>query len=95
MSRIAERRGAWFAAFVMPNTGNFEKQRGAVERVLEYCKDQEIRCLDPLNYFVASGVKPESLRLNRIDTHPNERYHEMIADFLTPHMTEAIDAIRE
>lgn len=67
---------------LLPNTDSFEKQREEFSSFVELCEKRNWRCSNLLDRFIASGASPRALRLNLIDGHPNEKYNEMVAQYL-------------
>jgi lysophospholipase L1-like esterase len=63
----------------LPHTWHFSAERALHDRVYRYCEERNIPALDMLQAFVATGVKESSLRLNPLDSHPNEAYNLIAA----------------
>lgn len=85
IARIAGERSLPLDVVLLPGTWAFERQRESHARVLARCAALGLECLDLLEPFAASGVSPASLRLNRLDAHPNARYNALVAELLAEH----------
>lgn len=81
---LAERHAVPVAAVVLPQTWHFERQRPVFAQVDALCRQHGLPCLNLLEAFIARGTEEASLRLNPLDSHPNEKYHVVVAQELTP-----------
>ncbi len=90
MSREARRRGVPLLVALLPNTWDFAGQHERLDRVSHFLEQERIPFLSLLGTFEASGVGEGELRLNAIDSHPNRKYNELVAEFLTPVMARCI-----
>jgi GDSL-like Lipase/Acylhydrolase family len=82
----ARSRNVPLAVALLPSTWHFERQRGVFDRVLGFCRQHQLSCLDLLRPFVAAKVDGASLRLNALDAHPNEKYNAIVARHLAPYL---------
>jgi hypothetical protein len=86
IAQTAQSRSIPLAVALLPSTWNFERQRGMFDRVLGFCRQHALSCLDLLAPFSEAGVSGAALRLNALDAHPNERYNALVARQLTPYL---------
>lgn len=68
---------------ILPNTDTFDAQEHDLAPLLRLCKEEHWYCINLIEQFSASTVTPGSLRLNALDSHPNELYNSMVAEFLS------------
>ena len=97
----AKRRGVPVAAVVLPQNWDYDKQRPAFAKVAAVCRAHGLPCLDLLERFSAHRMDPRALRLNALDTHPNENYNAAVAEALreflrpmVPSAPPAFDRVR-
>ena len=90
----ARERGIAVAVTTLPHTFNFDRQRALNDRILRYCAMQGIPAYDMLRAFMASGVRESSLRLNAIDSHPNEAYNALVARQLAQFLDSRLPMVR-
>jgi hypothetical protein len=97
---IARRQELALAVAVLPHTWHFERQRPLFARVENMCRQHGLGCLNLLEPFIARRIEEPTLRLNRLDAHPNEKYNAVVAEELAPHVdavlrdAEAGDGLR-
>lgn len=77
-------------AALLPTTWSFEKQRGIFDRIEDYCKEINIHAINLLEPFIESKTREKDLRLNLLDSHPNEKYNRLVAKYLAPHIAAMI-----
>jgi hypothetical protein len=87
---IARERNLALEVAVLPNTWSFERERPLFARVEVLCRELELACLDLLERFAAAGIAEGTLRLNAIDSHPNERYNAFVAAQLSEHLARKL-----
>lgn len=80
----ARERGIAVGAVVLPQNWHHARQRPDFDKVLAECRAQGVPCLDMLERFTARALEPSSLRLNALDSHPNEKYNALVAEDLAP-----------
>ena len=86
-SKIAKKEGIPFLVFLLPQASKFFNQKKRHDKIRGLCEQMGIECIDMLNEFIKSGIPPQKLRLNIIDSHPNEKYHKIVASRLTEYMS--------
>lgn len=86
----ATKRGVPAVIALLPNTDKVEIQRDDFAPFLSLCGEARWPCLDLLNRFASSGDDLPSLRLNPLDPHPNDRYHELAARYLQEFIAPAL-----
>jgi len=94
---IAERarsRNIPLAVAILPSTSPLEQQRNVFDRVLGFCRQHGLSCVDLLRPFMEANVRASSLRLNALDAHPNEKYNALVAGYLTPYLEKLYSEIR-
>ncbi len=79
IAATARAAGVPFAVAVLPGTGDFPGQRELFARIKRFCHEADFACLDLLEPFIARQEPEGQLRLNPLDSHPNERYHAVVA----------------
>jgi hypothetical protein len=89
---IAQREGLPLSVALLPHTWHFERQRPLFARVHGVCAEAKLACLDLLEPFIARKVEEASLRLNRLDAHPNAKYNALVADELAGHLARILPA---
>ena len=82
ITRMARQYRIPLEVALLPNTWHFEQQRALFDRVEGLCRELEVSCLNLLDTFIAARVPESSLRLNALDSHPNQRYQAIVADRL-------------
>jgi hypothetical protein len=92
ISDIARRHHLPLVAAMLPINWHFEKQRGLFDRCRRVCENNAIDAVDLLESFIALQIDPSSLRLNPIDAHPNEQYNAIVAEYLSPHIIQIMNA---
>jgi hypothetical protein len=92
IAHTARERDLPLAVAVLPHTWNFERQRELFGRVERLCRDQNLLCLNLLEPFIARRVPEASLRLNPLDSHPNEKYNAVVAEVLDGFLSPLLDA---
>jgi hypothetical protein len=90
---IARREKLPLAVAVLPHLYHFEQQRPVFARIERMCHEHGLGCVTLLEPFIARGIEESTLRLNRIDAHPNEKYNVVVADELLPHVAAALDRL--
>lgn len=75
---------------LLPNTDTYAAQRGDFEPFETLCAARGWRCVNLLDRFNASGADPESLRLNLLDFHPNDAYHQLVASGLADALVDRV-----
>lgn len=90
IARISREHGLALNVAVLPHTFNFEKQRSEFTRIERMCREQGLSCLNLLEPFIAARVPEPTLRLNALDSHPNERYNALVAELLAAHLRAAL-----
>lgn len=90
---LARRRGVPVAAALLPQAWHFERQRPVFTQVEAVCREHDLPCLNLLDAFVARNTEASSLRLNALDSHPNEKYHVVVAQELTPYFSRLLGAM--
>ncbi len=93
MAELARARDIPYVVGLLPPNWNYTDHRKRVRRVLDYCEAWQIECIDALEAFITSGLAEPEYRLNLLDSHPNARYHEVVADVLAPRLLD-LQAIR-
>lgn len=93
IATAARARGIAVAVTALPHTYNFDRQRALNDRVLRYCALQGIPAFDMLRAFTAGGVREASLRLNAIDSHPNEAYNALVAQHLAGYLDARLSVV--
>lgn len=87
---VARERNLPLEVAVLPNTWSFERERPLFARVEAICRGVELACLNLLERFVAADISESTLRLNAIDSHPNERYNAFVAVQLGEHLSRKL-----
>lgn len=95
ISTISKKNNIIMATAILPNTGGFSKQREIVERLKEFCSKRGILTIDLYESFIENGIKGSDLVLNLIDSHPNEKYNELVANIMLPSIVKLISKERE
>jgi len=80
---------------LLPNTDDFESQRGSFAPFVELCQLRRWTCSNLIDRFIGSGAAPRSLRLNLLDSHPNEAYNEMVAEFVAADLAPLVQGLRQ
>ena len=75
----------------LPHTRNFQSQRALHSRVLRFCEQLGVPTVGLLDLFIAAGVEESSLRLNAIDSHPNEHYNLLAARAFAARLGDLVD----
>ena len=88
IAALSARSGISAAVVILPNTDDFELQRPDFELLMNLCREIGIPYLNLLDPFLISKTSPRTLRLNAIDSHPNAKYHELVAEQLAPFVQE-------
>ena len=86
IARTSQEHGLPLRVAILPHTFNFEKQRGEFARIERMCREQQLPCFNLLEPFIAARVPEATLRLNALDSHPNERYSAIVAELLAAHL---------
>lgn len=89
---IAREHRLALSVAVLPHTWNFEKQRDVFGRIERICREQKLPCLNLLERFIAARVPEPTLRLNAVDSHPNEKYNAIVAELLAAHLSDLLPA---
>jgi hypothetical protein len=90
IARSARERDLLFAVAILPHTWNFTKQREVFGRIERMCREQELPCLNLLEAFIARQVPEAQLRLNQLDSHPNEKYNAIVAEVLAGELSSVL-----
>ncbi|HYD58218.1 MAG TPA: SGNH/GDSL hydrolase family protein [Burkholderiales bacterium] len=93
LGRIAEaarERKLPLLVATLPHTWNFTSQRPMHDRVQRYCAEHAIPCFNALEAFIAARVKEAALRLNPLDSHPNEAYNLIAARALAGRLEQGL-----
>jgi hypothetical protein len=96
LGRIGERARAERIPLVvtaLPHTFHFTRQRELQGRLFRYCTQHGMDTANILEGFIASGVEESSLRLNPLDSHPNDAYNELAAQLLGAELEARLGAI--
>ena len=94
IAALARERDIDIAAVLLPHTWHFERQGGKFARVEALCADAGLRCLNLLEAFRSQAIPESALRLNVLDSHPNERYNAFVAERLAPWLGALVDQPR-
>jgi hypothetical protein len=94
ISDIARGRKLPLVVAALPHTWHFDRQRGLFARVERMCAERGLGCVNLLEPFIARQVEEATLRLNRLDAHPNERYNAVVAEELSEHVAAVLDLSR-
>jgi lysophospholipase L1-like esterase len=78
-------------AVLLPNTDRLELQRSQFAPFETFCRDTAVPCLNLLDHFSAKNVDAQNLRLNVLDSHPNEAYHVLVADALAEYVAPLVE----
>ena len=92
LKQIAKLAGVPVAVALLPHTRGLETQRAIFGRVNAYCAAEGLQCLDLLQVFRAKGVHDGALVLNAVDAHGNAEYHRIVAELLSPFVSNLIPA---
>lgn len=93
LARIAETTKARkipLLVTALPHTWNFRSEAALHDKVYRFCAERDIPTFDMLRAFMASGVKESALRLNPLDSHPNETYNRVAARALAGRLEQAL-----
>lgn len=82
MAAAADERGLPFVMAILPHNYGFSSQRDLFARVERFCRDEGLLCVNMLEQFIRRRWLEAELRLNPLDTHPNGKYHAVVADVL-------------
>lgn len=93
--QTAENRGIPVVVALLPNTDSFEAQHEDFAPFEALCSREQWQCLNLLDRFRTTDDSPGSLRLNQLDPHPNERYNELVADFLGEYLLSHIERLKD
>lgn len=88
---IAQKRNLAMHVAVLPHTWNFVDQHAIFEKFERFYKENNITVINLLETFIADKVPEKSLRLNLLDSHPNEKYYALLVDYLAPHVVRIIN----
>ena len=89
---LAASNGIPAAIALLPNTDTYDLQRPDFAPFETLCQQHRWTCINLLDDFAANEVPPKSLRLNVIDGHPNNQYHELVADTLDKWMWPVVES---
>lgn len=90
IAQVARRERLPLAVALLPHTWNFDRQRPLFAKVHRVCRELNLACIDLLEPLIASRVAEDTLRLNPIDAHPNEKYNALVADELARHLARVL-----
>jgi hypothetical protein len=90
ISDIARREKLPLAVAMLPHTWHFDRQRGLFGRVERMCAQHGLGCVNLLEPFIARRIDESTLRLNRLDAHPNERYNAVVAEELSVYLAAVL-----
>jgi len=74
----------------LPHTWSFRAELPLHDKVYRFCDANGIPTFNMIQAFIASGVKESSLRLNALDSHPNETYNLVAAGALAARLERAL-----
>jgi hypothetical protein len=95
IAQTARERKLPLAVAVLPHTFNFIRQREEFGRIQRFCREQQLPCLNLLESFIARQVPEGQLRLNVLDSHPNEKYNAIVANVLTSELGPVLPALKD
>jgi hypothetical protein len=87
MAHTVRERGISFKVALLPSAYGFDLQRERFERIGRFCSDQALTCLSLVEPFAAGAIAEKSLRLNRLDGHPNAKYNAVVAEHLAAYLS--------
>jgi hypothetical protein len=93
IAQTARERRLPLALAVLPHTFNFTHQREVFGRIERFCREQQLPCLNLLESFIARQVPEAELRLNVLDSHPNEKYNAIVASVLSSQLAPVLTAL--
>jgi len=93
IAAMARERKVPLGVLLLPHTLGFETQRTVYfAPVKAFCEAEQLNCFDLLEQFRTLGVRDGALRLNAVDSHPNEQYNRLIADEHVPYVSAMLPA---
>lgn len=95
IARTARERKLPLAVAMLPHTFNFTRQREVFGRIERFCRVQQLACLNLLESFIARQVPEGQLRLNVLDSHPNEKYNAIVASVVSSELGPVLPALKD
>jgi lysophospholipase L1-like esterase len=90
LARIAHDHGIPVLAMLLPQAGDFRLQAERHDLLTQFCVANGLECLDMLEAFVGLGKPPRAWRVNVIDRHPNEHYHQVVGRRLAEYLAARV-----
>jgi lysophospholipase L1-like esterase len=90
IAATAKKAGLPVLVTALPHTWHFAHQRALDFRVLRFCEERDIPTVKMLDAFIEAGVRESTLRLNPLDSHPNEAYNLLVARVLAQRLDSAL-----
>ncbi len=88
--KISHEKNIAIVVALLPHTWGFESQFELTDRIKAFLVDYDTEPVILLYPFIESGVEEPDLRVNLLDSHPNNQYHDLVAKHLAPYLAQII-----